>query len=108
MTPALLLAATAAALGSAADCVTTAVVFRSGGAKDLNTWATKLFGKNPTIGSAIVSAVFIGACLAGGHYSPSPYIAGTLWAFALLRFAAAALNTRAIRRQKGTACTTTS
>jgi hypothetical protein len=101
MLTALLLAASVALIGSAADCVTTAVALRRKGV-EVSPGPLAVFGKNPVLGSAIVSVLFVGGSLVTVSYVPSSATAAqiTLWAFAALRLGATALNLKAINRRK--------
>lgn len=96
MSTALLLAASVAALASAADCVTTAVALRRG-LREGNPWAAAIFGKHVVLGSALVSLVFIGLALWGGTVSPVGAQV-TLWVFAALRLGATAANLHSMGR----------
>jgi hypothetical protein len=97
MTAPLLLAASVAALGSAADCVTTAVALRRG-FREGNPWAAALFGRHVVLGSAALSVAVIGLALWGGTYSPKGAQA-FLFVFAALRLGAAAANLRRISKK---------
>jgi hypothetical protein len=96
MTAPLLLAASAALLGSAADCVTTAVALRRG-LREGNPWAAALFGRHVVLGSALLSVAVIGLALWGGTVSPTGAQV-FLWCFAALRLGATALNVRSLSK----------
>jgi hypothetical protein len=97
MSTALLLAASVALIGSAADCVTTAVALKRG-LREGNPWAAALFGRHVVLGSALLSVAVIGLALWGGTVSPRAAQA-FLFVFAALRLGAAAANLRRISKK---------